>query len=83
MMTDNNEEFLDKDGFPTDEALEMIEKWEYTDKKGCFEFIKSLWCWEEYFDEKEDEDEIFKHPIIRYHISTGDWSGNGSLIGPL
>ena len=36
MMTDNNEELLDKDGYPTDEAL---------DKKGFFEFIKSLWCW--------------------------------------
>ena len=59
MMTDN-EEFLDKDGYPTDEAL---------DKKSFFEFIKSLWCWKEYFDEKEDEDEIFKHPTIRYHIS--------------
>lgn len=47
MMTDNNEEFLDKDGYPTDEAL---------DKKSFFEFIKSLWCWEEYFDEEEERE---------------------------
>ena len=47
-----NMEYLDEDGYPTDEAIDMIEKWNYEDKRGCFEFIKSLWHWEDYFNEE-------------------------------
>ena len=35
---------LDDDGYPTDEALDLIAKWDYKDIAGWFEFIQSLWA---------------------------------------
>ena len=76
-------EYLDVDGYPTDEALDLIKNWSYEDKKGCFDFIKSLWYYPEYINEEKAEDEIFGHSVTRYNISTVGWSGNESIINSL
>jgi hypothetical protein len=64
------------DGYPTEEALEMIEKWDAQDAKGFFEFVKSIWWmpnwgWQEEMNEEGNKE---------YHIATGGWSGNESII---
>jgi len=53
------------DGYPTEEALEMIEKWDVQDAKGFFEFVKSIWWmpnwgWQEEINEEGNKE---------YHIA--------------
>lgn len=69
----------DSDGYPTDEELDRITKWE-AGWIECFAFIKSCWWaadwgWTE-FDGADD----FGRPQRVYMISTGGWSGNESIL---
>lgn len=74
-------EFLDSDGYPSDQALDKIASWDYNDPKGWFEFIRELWhlrSWgwtEGYF-----KDSIYDPEKYTYHISTAGWSGNEDII---
>jgi hypothetical protein len=68
-------ELLDEDGYPTEEALEIIKRWGYWDAKGWFDFIGSLWYMADWgWHEGEQEGKYI------YEISTAGWSGNESLI---
>lgn len=66
-------EWLDGDGYPTEAALDRIAKWDYTDARGCLDFIKSLWCYPAYATMENGE----------YCFVTGGWSGNEALIAAL
>lgn len=70
---------LDKDGYPTEIALKLIQEWHWTDIKGCFEFIKTIWAYPRYWREEVSEDGT----TITYNISTTGWSGNESIIDAL
>ena len=79
--------FLDEDGYPTDDALEIIALWHWDDARGWFKFIESLWAyhdwgWKEKDEPHEWEDlKQYKDKIVhRYYISTAGWSGNESII---
>ena len=75
-------EFLDEDGYPTNDALHLIEEWHFSDAKGFFAFIESIWHlrswgWTEGVGEHDwDKDK----EVYRYNISTAGWSGNESII---
>lgn len=75
-----NTDYLDEDGYPTDEALEMIRTWNHDNKfRDLMDFVKNIWWkpewgWYETVDEKG-------HSV--YNISTGGWSGNESIIDAL
>jgi len=79
------EDLLDDDGYPTDAALKIVEIWHWSDPKGWFEFINSIWhlrSWgwsegEEQHDWDKDEQ------VYRYNISTAGWSGNESIISAM
>jgi hypothetical protein len=78
----HNEDMLDEDGYPTETALMLIEKWHWTDSKGWFEFIKSIWHlaswgWHE-GEEPHDWDATQK--VYRYNVSTAGWSGNEAIV---
>lgn len=76
-------ELVDGDGYPTEEALEIVCRWPFTlDKKEFFEFIKSIWWRADWgWDEGEEDAEYTDDPkVYRYYISTGGWSGNESII---
>jgi hypothetical protein len=80
-----NEDLQDEDGYPTEAALEIIKLWGYDDSKGLFEFIKSIWWmpsfgWHEKTVSHEWKEDI---KVYQYHISTGGFSGNESLIRAL
>lgn len=79
-MTDQLEE---DDGYPTFEDLERIAKWE-RDWRGLMAFIRPLWNYADigYWEEKVGAD-ILDRPCTKFHISTGGWSGNESIIGAL
>lgn len=70
---DENDEFFDTDGYPTDYGLELIKKWDTSNKQKRIELINfcmEVWKYEEYVSEKNGE----------YFFSTGGWSGNESII---
>ena len=74
------QEFLDEDGYPTPAALTIIELWSYEDKRGWFEFIKNIW-WMPSFGWHEVEEINYAGNVVQqYHLSTGGWSGNESII---
>ena len=70
----------DPDGYPTDEELDQIKKWDCNDMVGCFGFIRSLWTYDCYWLEGEAASECSGKPVLRYEISTGGWSGNEDII---
>jgi hypothetical protein len=77
----DNGDFLDDDGYPTDNALTIIEKWHWDDSNGWFKFINDIWHlrswgWSEGLEKHEWDDKN----VYRYHISTAGWSGNESII---
>ena len=73
---------LDDDGYPTDEALELISNWTIKDITGWFEFVQSLWALTEWKIE-DAVDDITNRTVTRYTMSTGGWSGNEDLIGAM
>jgi len=76
----NNYDLLDADGYPTLNALMLIETWHWSDPKGWFEFIKSIWWMPDVVFFIEEYDDIRDSKVYRYNISTGGWSGNESII---
>lgn len=81
--------FLDEDGYPTSDALSLIETWHHSDPKGLFNFIEKVWHLK-YFGWHlvvggEDEWTKMKIPEnkIRYYLSTAGWSGNEQIIHSL
>ena len=77
-----NEELLDDDGYPTEIALEAIEKWHWDDIPGWFKFIEGLWYMRSWgWTEVDEPHEYYEDKIVhRYKISTAGWSGNESII---
>ena len=76
LVNDVDIEWVDGDGYPTHYALKRIELFPYQeDEQALFQFIKTIWwmpSWgwgEEYTDVGTE-----------YHLSTGGWSGNESII---
>ena len=78
-------EWLDEDGYPTDEALKRLEDWPAEDVNGALDFMQSLWHWGEDWcnhDISAAEREVLLadegDKFLR--CATGGWSGNESLI---
>lgn len=77
----SHSEYVDDDGYPTDEALEKIAQWKFEDSKGWFAFIHDIWYLRSWgWSEVEETCEIFKRPVERLYISTAGWSGNEAII---
>ena len=75
------DEYLDTDGYPTDEALDKIRDWDYNDATGWLNFIKSIWWATDWgWTESTGTNVILNEPQYEYHISTGGWSGNEEII---
>jgi len=78
-------QFLDSDGYPTEDALAIIENWDFMDVKGWFEFIEGVW-WMPGCGWKEDgapNDFFNDENVWRYEIATGGWSGCEDIIGAM
>ena len=68
---------FDSDGYPTEETLEIIAKWE-NDYENLMEFVREAWRW------KDDYFHLTIKDGERMHeLHTGGWSGNESLMGAL
>jgi len=69
-------EYLDNEGYPTEECLEIIRKWDVIEKgtEALVNFIEPLW----YFG-----DWGFIRDGDKLELHTGGWSGNESIISAL
>jgi len=77
-----NAEWLDGDGYPTDEALEKITKWPWEDIPGLFKFVEDIWFFAEdgYLWRDKEPLEEFGGVYQIWNLSTAGWSGNESII---
>lgn len=77
-------DFIDDDGYPTEDALEIVELWHWNDIPGWFEFIRGLWYmrdWGWSTAEVRQPHRGEKIVIVKEHsISTAGWSGNEAII---
>ena len=81
-MLSMNDEFVDEDGYPTEIALDIIKNWTFRmSSKALFEFIHSIWWMPDWgWKECPCVDELTGNETYTYHISTGGFSGNESII---
>ena len=77
-----DEDLLDEDGYPTEHACLLVERWHWDDPRGWLEFIEELWHLRSWGWHEEDDLHEFdkERKIRRYNISTAGWSGNEALI---
>ncbi len=75
-------DMFDEDGYPTEQALEIVNLWHWDDIPGWFKFIKELWWSPDMLWTEKTESHDYKKDksVHRYYISTGGWSGNESII---
>ena len=73
---------LDDDGYPTQVALDIIQLWHWTDPKGWFKFIESLWHLKSFGWSEGELPHDWKPDTMsyQYHLSTAGWSGNEAII---
>ena len=84
-------EYLDKDGYPTEEALDKIARWPHTDGwTELLAFVRELWAYpvnNEFWREEKNVTTIdlpnYKVVADVYHVSTAGWSGNEEIIRAL
>jgi hypothetical protein len=76
---------FDDDGYPTDEALEVIRSF-YGTPRQLVAYIKRLWRYAEALSvEKCTDDDRFPrdHPEVEISFATVGWSGNENIISSL
>ncbi len=88
---------FDEQGYPTEEALEAIRKWEITGNDNqkvhdLLDFVEELWYYPEFFcwykttilkDWGNADGSKCKVKYRKLLISTGGWSGNEDVIDAL
>ena len=63
--------------YPTEETLQRIKDWDWKNAKELFDYLESLWTYNNYFKKEKLKDGMI------YYISTAGWSGNEFLIEAL
>lgn len=71
---------MDSEGYPEEEELERIRKWDSQDFPCMLNFVEELHIYKNYIWREVVKDEIHKQPILKWTFCTGGWSGNESLI---
>ena len=61
--------------YPTEEELQTIAEWPYTDLKGLMDYVRERWEYADVGYWKQEEN--------TYYISTAGWSGNEEIIQAL
>lgn len=72
---------FDRDGYPTEDTLEVISKWKDTYPR-WIEYIKAAWMWPAMIREEESDD-VFNKGQVVLKLSTGGWSGNEEIIAAM
>lgn len=80
-------EWLDDDGYPTDEMLDEVEQWPIKSDADCRNLLETIWPnWRYgdcgYWHVYAGVDDLGR-PIQVHQMSTAGWSGNESIIGAM
>lgn len=75
-------DLYDSDGYPTVDALRLIENWHHDYAVTLFDFVYSLWYMTDWGWDSEVVPHRFREGrnVMKFEISTGGWSGNESII---
>lgn len=74
----------DQDGYPFEEELEKVEKWDFKDPCGLVEFISKIWHWPDFgFTKRFGFGWPIRKKVIKVILHTGGWSGNESIVSAL
>lgn len=76
----SEEDMLDEDGYPTADALWCVMHWPWDDSAGWFKFIESIWWMADWGWHEKIAADWDDKDVLQYHIATGGWSGNESII---
>ena len=79
-------DWLDSDGYPTEDALDRIGTWPAKDGwQRLMAFVKDLWNYADigFWTEEETDDEFREDKATRYRLATGGWSGNEEIVTAL
>ena len=79
-------EYLDSEGYPTDELLEYIEDYNnFKNYQEILDIIEKVWWMPDWGLRKKKPytERLTKQRVYTYYMSTGGWSGNESLINAL
>lgn len=73
--------YLDEDGYPTQDALSIIESWPPSNITCWFDFVFKIWTSPEWAWSTTVKQHRYRSTNVReYKISTTGWSGNESII---
>lgn len=85
----NSQTLFAEDGYPSDDAISLIEIWHHSDPKGLFDFIYHLWNlksfgWQSVNGGIDEWNQLeIPEKTTRYYLSTAGWSGNEAIIRSL
>lgn len=73
---------LDLAGYPTPDALRLIENWHHEYAVTWFEFIHSMWYASDWGWQSEVVPHRFREGrnVMKFDVSTAGWSGNESIV---
>lgn len=75
---------MDSEGYPTQDELELIKKWDVKDFPALLDFIEDLHVYKDYVKREVIREWYRKeNPILQWTFCTGGWSGNESLVDSL
>lgn len=75
-------ELIDDDGYPTEEMLDKIAKWEYNFNE-LMRFIEPHWQYGKDGYWYENQVGELRERLTQYNVSTAGWSGNEDIIRAL
>lgn len=73
-------ELLDDDGYPTLDALRLVENWHHECAVTWFDFIHSLWYARGWASEVVKHRWLEDKHVMQFDVSTAGWSGNEDII---
>ena len=75
-------DLLDLAGYPTPDALRLIENWHHEYVVTWFEFIHSMWYASDWGWQSEVVPHRFREGrnVMKFDVSTAGWSGNESIV---
>jgi hypothetical protein len=76
---------MDEDGYPLPGTLDLIRMWRPDDYTGLMQFLVDTWRYDSYiFHDHRRTRSHRGHPLeMRWHVSTGGWSGHEEIISAL
>lgn len=74
---------MNSEGYPTAAELKKIREWRPEAFPRLIEFMTVRWAYPTYLRQEILKDDLQKHTVLDWHVSTAGWSGNESMVNAL